>query len=328
MTFLRRVTLTFVGFAMLVLTGSAGANDYPSKPIRFVIATAPGGIIDLVSRLVGERLTEAWGQQVLMDHRPGASGLIGTEFAAKAEPDGHTLIVGYLGPHAILPGLPALAGKINYDPIKSFAPVTLAVTLPNVVVVHPSVQANSIQELIALCKARPGQINFASSGIGTGIHLAGEMFKMMTGVDMVHIIYKGSAPALTDLVGGRVQIMFSNITPALPFIKAGRLRALGVTSATRTAIAPDLPTVAESGVPGYDVTSWVGFWAPAATPKNIITRLNTEIVKALKNPRVRDALLAQGADPVPMSPEQLDDFLKAEITKWATVLKAAKIDKI
>ena len=328
MTFLRRVTLTFVGFAMLVLTGSAGADDYPSKPIRFVIATAPGGIIDLVSRLVGERLTEAWGQQVLMDHRPGASGLIGTEFAAKAEPDGHTLIVGYLGPHAILPGLPALAGKINYDPIKSFAPVTLAVTLPNVVVVHPSVQANSIQELIALCKARPGQINFASSGIGTGIHLAGEMFKMMTGVDMVHIIYKGSAPALTDLVGGRVQIMFSNITPALPFIKAGRLRALGVTSATRTAIAPDLPTVAESGVPGYDVTSWVGFWAPAAPPKNIITRLNTEIFKALKNPRVRDALLAQGADPVPMSPEQLDDFLKAEITKWATVLKAAKIDKM
>lgn len=300
----------------------AWSQGYPTKPIRIILPVPPGGAIDQIVQQIGPKLTQAWGQQVLMDHRAGATQMIGTQLAAKAAPDGYTLFMCNSAPFS---GNVALYPSVPYDPVKDFAAITVAVTYPNVLVVHPSVSANSVRELIALAKARPGQINYASAGSGSSSHISGELFNLMAGVKMTHVPYKGNSLAVTDLVGGQVQAMFSNVGPVLPFIKSGRLKALGVTSAQRFGTAPDLPTIAESGLPGFEIIAWVGFCAPAATPRDIITKLNTEIVRALRSPDVQKALRDAGADTAPMTTEQMDAFIKADMAKWARVVKDANI---
>lgn len=257
-----------------------------------------------------------------MEHRPGAGGVIGTTAAAKAAPDGYTLLLGSIGPNSVSPSLYA---KLPYDPVNDFAAITMATTYSNLLVVHPSVPANTLQELIALAKAKPGALNIASSGTGTSSHLAGELLKQMAGINLLHVHYKGTVPALTDTVGGQVQVFFGNIGPTMPFVKNGKLRALGVTSAKRSPAAPDLPTLAESGVPGYEVITWTAFFAPAETPKEILARLKTEIVKALAHPEVRAAFSAQGAEAAPSTAEQAEQFLKSEIAKWARTVKEGNI---
>ena len=308
--------------ATLVLAGPAQAQDYPTKPIRLVVPFAAGGATDVLARLVGERLTASLGQQVVVDNRPGAGGNIGSDIVAKAEPDGYTILMGAVGTHAINP---SLYPKMPYDPVKDFAPVTLVASVPNVLVVNPEVPANSVQELIDLAKAKPGELNFASSGNGTSIHLSGELFKAMTGTDIVHVPYKGSGPAVTDLLGGQVQMMFDNMPSSLPHVKAGKLRALGVTSAKRSPALPEVPTIAEAGVPGYDATSWFGILAPAGTPEPVVTRLQGAIVQALGEPEMRQRMADLGAEPVGDTPAEFGQFIAAEIAKWAKVVNDAGV---
>ncbi len=308
--------------AGLALAGPAKAQDYPSKPIRLVVPFAAGGATDVLARLVGERLTASLGQQVVVDNRPGAGGNIGSDLVARAEPDGYTILMGAVGTHAINP---SLYPKMPYDPVKDFAPVTLVASVPNVLVVNPEVPANSVQELIDLAKAKPGELNFASSGNGTSIHLSGELFKAMTGTDIVHVPYKGSGPAVTDLLGGQVQMMFDNMPSSLPHVKAGKLRALGVTSAKRSPALPEVPTIAEAGVPGYDATSWFGILAPAGTPEPVVTRLQGAIVQALGEPEMRQRMADLGAEPVGDTPAEFGQFIAAEIAKWAKVVNDAGV---
>ena len=314
--------------ALLVLSLAAfpvAAQAWPAKPIRYIVPFPPGGATDIIARAVAGEISKTLGQQVVIDNRGGAGGNIGTDIVAKAAPDGYTILMGTVGTHGINV---SLYSKLPYDAVRDFAPVTLVATVPNVLVVHPSVPVKSVKELIAYAKANPGKLNFASSGNGTSIHLSGELFKTMTGVSMVHIPYKGSAPALADLLGGQADLMFDNLPPSLPHIKSGRLHALAVTTARRSAVMPDLPTMAEAGVPGYESGSWFGVLAPAGTPKDIVNRLNAEIVKALAVPEIRERLQAQGAEPVGNTPEQFAAFIRSEITKWAKVVKdsGAKID--
>lgn len=319
------IPLTSLVFAAIVSSLSslpAWSQSYPVKPIRVVITFTPGGVLDQIVHLVGPKLTEAWGQQVLMDHRPGAGGVIGTDVVAKAAPDGHTLLVGSIGPSSISP---ALNPNLPYDPVKDFSAISLAIAYPNMLVVNPSLPVNSVGELIALAKAKPGQLNFASSGAGASNHLAAELLNIMAGIKLVHVPYKGQMPALNDTISGQVQVSFANVGVVLPFVKAGRLRALGVTSAKRSPVIPDQPSIAESGVPGYEIITWAGLWAPAGTPRDILAKLNSETVKALRNPEVQKAFLAQGVETTPTTPEQADAFLKSEIVKWAGVVKAANI---
>jgi tripartite-type tricarboxylate transporter receptor subunit TctC len=308
--------------AGLALAGPAKAQDYPSKPIRLVVPFAAGGATDVLARLVGERLTASLGQQVVVDNRPGAGGNIGSDIVARAEPDGYTILMGAVGTHAINP---SLYPKMPYDPVKDFAPVTLVASVPNVLVVNPEVPAKSVQELIDLAKAKPGELNFASSGNGTSIHLSGELFKAMTGTDIVHVPYKGSGPAVTDLLGGQVQMMFDNMPSSLPHVKAGKLRALGVTSAKRSPALPEVPTIAEAGVPGYDATSWFGILAPAGTPEPVVTRLQGAIVQALGEPEMRQRMADLGAEPVGDTPAEFGQFITAELAKWAKVVNDAGV---
>jgi len=298
---------------------------YPTKPIRIVVPFPAGGTTDILARAVGQKLTETNGQPVLIDNRPGAGGNIGAELVAKSPPDGYTLLMGTVGTHAINPSLYA---KMPYDHQKDFAPVILVAGVPNVLVINPSVPANSVQELIAYGKANPGKLNFASSGSGTSIHLAGELFKTMSGVQMTHIPYKGSAPAIADLLGGQVQIMFDNLPSALPQIKAGKLKALAVTSAQRATALPDVPTIAEAGLPGFEASSWFGLLAPAGTPKEVIAKLNTEVAKWLASPEAREKLAAQGAIAAGKTPEDFTQHIVAETAKWQKVVKesGAKVD--
>ena len=287
-----------------------------------MVPFAAGGATDVLARLVGERLTATLGQQVVVDNRPGAGGNIGSDVVARAEPDGYTILMGAVGTHAINP---SLYPKMPYDPVKDFAPVTLVASVPNVLVVNPEVPANSVQELIDLAKAKPGELNFASSGNGTSIHLSGELFKAMTGTDIVHVPYKGSGPAVTDLLGGQVQMMFDNMPSSLPHVKAGKLRALGVTSAKRSPALPEVPTIAEAGVPGYDATSWFGILAPAGTPEPVVTRLQGAIVQALGEPEMRQRMADLGAEPVGDTPAEFGQFIAAEIAKWAKVVNDAGV---
>ena len=314
-----------VGAVLALLATGAWGQAYPAKPIRLVVPFPAGGTTDILARAVGQKLTEAWGQPVVVDNRPGAGGNIGAELVAKAAPDGYTLLMGTVGTHAINASLYA---KMPYDHIKDFAPVILVAGVPNVLVVNPAVPVNSVQELIAYAKANPGRLNFASSGSGTSIHLSGELFKVMAGVQMTHIPYKGSAPALQDLIGGQVQLMFDNLPSALPQIKGGKLRALAVTSATRAAALPDVPTVAEAGLPGFEASSWFGVLAPAGTPVAIIARLNAEIAKWLASPEAREKLASQGANAAGGSPEDFAKHIAAETAKWQKVVKesGAKVD--
>lgn len=309
--------------AVLVLAVPARAQDYPVRPIRIIVPTAPGGLSDGFVQLISEALRSAWGQPVVMEHRSGAGGIIGTDFVAKAAPDGYTLLAGNIGPLVIAPYLQQ--GKVPYDAARDFTPVQLLATFANVLVVHPSVPARNLGELIRLAKSQPGKVNFASPGLGQSQHLSGELFKRMAGIDIVHVPYKGTGPALTELIGGQVEMMFSNIPPAMPHIAAGKLRPLAVTSATRSNALPDVPTAAEAGLRDYQVVSWVGLFAPAGTPPAIVTRLHTEIARALASPAARQRFSAAGADVGTGSPQDFGVFLAAERAKWSTLIREANI---
>ncbi|HEY1460205.1 MAG TPA: tripartite tricarboxylate transporter substrate binding protein [Casimicrobiaceae bacterium] len=323
-TFLRGVLL----MCMVVVGGGVvdvAAQPWPSKPIKYIVPFAPGGTTDLLGRTLSEKLGVALGEPVVVENKPGAGGGVGADFTAKSAPDGYTIMGGTISTHAINA---SLYSNLPYDPVRDFVAITLIARLPNMLVINPSIPARNVSELIALMKANPGKYTFASSGNGTSQHLSGELFKSMAGVDMQHIPYKGSPPALQDVVGGQVSMTFDNITTALPLAKAGKLRALAVTTATRSSAAPDVPTLAESGLPGFEVASWQGVFAPAATPPEIVRRLNTEIVKIINMPDVREKLTSLGAEPVGDTPEQFSAYVKAEVVKWSDVVKrsGAKID--
>ncbi len=315
--------------AVLVLAlGCAGAfaQAYPAKPIHLVVPYPAGGPLDIMARAIGQKLTEAWKQPVIVDNRAGAGGNIGADAVAKAAPDGYTLLMGAVATHAINP---VLYSKIPYDPIKDFAPVALVAQVPNILVVNPSVPAKSVRELIELARAKPGSLNFASGSTGSTGHLAGELFNTMAGVKMVHIPYKGAAPATTDLLSGQVQLMFDNLASALPNVKAGKLRALAVTTLKRSPAVPDLPTIAESGLPGFDLTTWFGLFVPAGTPPEIVAKLNAEVVRALNAKDMRERLEKMGTEPpADNTPEHFAAFVRSEAAKYAKVVKAsgARVD--
>jgi tripartite-type tricarboxylate transporter receptor subunit TctC len=300
------------------------AAGFPSGPIRMVVASAAGGILDTVGRLVATRMAESVGQPVVVENRAGAGGILGTEVVAKAPPDGYT-ICKVATSHAINPSLYA---KMPYDTMRDLVPVSQTVNLTNVLVVHPSVPAASVAELIALAKAKPRSLTFGSAGNGQSNHLSGEIFRTMAGIELVHVPYKGSAPALTDVVAGNISMMFVDLLSALPHVKAGRLRALGITGTKRSPAAPDLPTVQESGLPGFNGNTWLGIVAPAGTPREIVAKLSAETSKALNAPEVRERLLAQGVEPVGSTPEQFAAHLEAEMQRYAAAVKAsgAKVD--
>ena len=301
-------------------TALAMAQSYPNKPIRFLVGFVAGGTNDIVARALAQKLTETLGHSVVVENRGGANTAIATEAAARAAPDGYTILLNAPG-HATNPALMKLA----FDPVNDFAFISLVAEAQNIVVMHPSFPPRSVQELIALSKKRPGQINVASSGTGTTVHLSAELFQHMTGTRCVHIPYKGGGPAVIELMAGQTQIMFANMPTAIQYVRDGRLRALAVTGARRAPAAPTLPTVAESGVPGYEVTAWYGVSAPAKTPRAIVDRLHAEIVRAVNSPDLRERLTTQGADPIHLTPEQYTVFIQNEIAKWAKVIKAAGI---
>jgi tripartite-type tricarboxylate transporter receptor subunit TctC len=320
-TFAHRVAAFAVAILAIVAAASATAQGaYPSKPVRLVVPFPAGGTTDILARAVAQQLSDSWGQQVIVDNRPGAGGNIGAELVAKAVPDGYTLLMGTVGTHAINA---SLYSKMPYDHVKDFAPVILVAGVPNVLVVNPALPVGTVQELIAYGKANPGKLNFASSGNGTSIHLSGELFRTMTGVQMTHVPYKGSAPALTDLVGGQVQLMFDNLPSSLQFIKAGKLRALAVTSAARSAALPDTPTLAESGLPGFEASSWFGILAPAGTPNDIVTKINAAVAGWLASAEAKEKLAAQGAIAAGGAPDAFVRHIGDETSKWAKVVKAS-----
>ena len=304
------------------LPGNASAQDYPRKPLRLIVPFPPGGGNDILARSVGQRLADTIGQQIIVDNRGGAGGLIGAEIAAKAVPDGYTLFLASIGNLAFTP---ALRAKLPYDPVKDFAPVTRLATSVFILVVNPSLPAKSVQELIALAKAKSGQLNYASAGQGSSLHMTAEIFKLATGVNLVHVAYKGSAPALTDLISGQVQVMFGTMPATLPQVKAGKLRALGVSGAKRSAAAPEVPTIAETGVPGFEVLNWYGIVAPSKTPGAIVQKLNGDLLATLKSPAMIESLNTQGLEAAGGTPEQFGVFIKSEIAKYAKVVKAAGI---
>jgi tripartite-type tricarboxylate transporter receptor subunit TctC len=322
---MRNLQRWVVGTLFAALAQGAFAQAYPNHAIRLVVPFPAGGTTDIIARDVAKRLTETLGQSVVVDNRPGAGGNIGSDAVAKSAPDGYTLLMGTVGTHAINPSLYA---KMPYDHVKDFVPVVLVAGVPNVLEVNPSLPVNSVADLIKLAKSKPGAINFASSGNGTSIHLSGELFKTMAGVDMTHVPYKGSAPAVSDLIGGQVQVMFDNLPSSLAQIKAGKLRAIAVTSLKRSPALPDVPTIAESGLPGFEASSWFGILAPAGTPPPVIAKINAEVNKWLQSPEGRDQLLAQGAELAGGTPEQFAAHIRAETDKWAKVVKAsgAKVD--
>lgn len=313
---------------MGVLAGcscAAGAQDFPRKTVRVVAPFAPGGATDLLARLVGQKLSERWGQTVLIDNRTGAGGHIGAELAARSAPDGYTLLVAG-APHAI--GV-SLYKKLNYDLAKDLAPISNLATYPSAIVVHPSLPVKTVKDLMALAKARPGQLNFGSAGSGSPNHLAIELFKTMAKVSMVHVPYKGgSGQMVGDLLAGQVQLASIGLPPAMPYVKTGRLRVIAVTGAKRSPLLPDAPTVAEAGLPGFDVTSWYGMFAPAATPRDIVNKVNADIAASLSTPDMKERLASSGAEPAPTSPEDLGRLVREEIAKWSKVVaeSGAKVD--
>ncbi|MEP6655681.1 MAG: tripartite tricarboxylate transporter substrate binding protein [Betaproteobacteria bacterium] len=299
-----------------------GAEGYPTKPIRLIVPFPPGGPADVLARMVGEKLGASMGKQVVVDNRPGAGGNLGMELAAKALPDGYTLV---LAPAGNLTVNPSLYRNVPYDVAKDFAAVSVLAAVPNILVVHPSVPVNTIAELAQYAKAHPGALNFSSPGPGSGAHLAGELFKSMAGVDMVHVPYNGIAPAVTAVLGGQVQLMFAGAPAVLQHVKARKLKALGVASPGRLAAVPEMPTIAESGLPGFDVTSWYGIVAPAGTPTEVIARLQRELEKALRAPDVREKLGGLGAEPIGNSPAEFDAMIRSETAKWRKIVKDAEI---
>lgn len=322
---MRRFQMAIVVLFALFVHAVAGAQAWPSKPIRFILPTAPGGAADLTARSIAEKLSVALGQPVVVDSKPGAGGNIGVDLAAKSPPDGYTIVLGTIGPIAINP---SLFSSLPYDPGKDLVPVTQAVNTLNVLIVNPEVPARTVPELIALAKSRPGQLNFASTGNGQTDHLAGELFNTLAGVKMVHVPYKGGPAAITDLLGGNVQIMFATVSTALPHIRTGKVRPIAMTGSKRFSLLPDLPTISEAGLPDYVVNNWYGIFAPAGTPPEIVARLNAEIVKALSASDVRQRLLDAGIEAAPTSQEQFAAYVRSETAKWAKVVKdaGAKVD--
>ena len=314
---------TRAAVAAFLLSALAGAasGQYPAHPVRFIVPSAAGGGTDIIARAISLKLSEALGRQFVVDNRPGAGQMIGIELAAKSPADGYTILMAA----STLAINPVMYRQVPYDPIRDFAPITQAATLPNVLVVHPSLPVKSVAELIAYAKAHPGKLNFASAGIGTSPQMSIELLKSMAGIDMVHIPYKGTAPGVVDLLAGQVLVMAPNVLTALPHIKSGKLRALAVTSAKRSEALPDVPTVAEAGVPGYDSTQWYGVLAPAGTPREIVARLHDAVVRALRDPEVGRRLAADGAEAVGSRPEEFAAFIKSEGEKWARVAAAAGI---
>jgi tripartite-type tricarboxylate transporter receptor subunit TctC len=306
---------------LLALAGGAQAQAYPSKPIRWIVPFPPGGSTDLLARVVGQKLSEAWGQPVIVENRGGAGGTLGAAEAAKATPDGYTLLMGAIH-HTIAS---SVYPKLPYDFQKDLAPITIVAIVPNVLVVNSSVPAKSVAELIAHAKANPGKLTYGSAGLGTAHHLIGELFNSRAGVDILHVPYKGSAPAVADLIGGQVSIMYDTVASALPHIRSGKLRPLAVVTAKRSSALPEVPTLAETALPGFEVTTWFGAMAPAKTPKEIVTRLNAEMVKILNTPEVRKRLLDAGAEPLGNSPEQMAAQIKRETEQFGNIVRQANI---
>jgi tripartite-type tricarboxylate transporter receptor subunit TctC len=318
----RHLYLVTFTSSLLCATALVDAQQYPAKPIRFIIAQAPGGQNDVQARIIGRKLAEALGQPMVYDNRAGAGGQIGFELLAQTPPDGYTIASGSISTLAVIPMMPR---KPRYDPLKDFAPVTLVSTSPYVITVHPSVPAHSVKQLVALARARSDAVVYGSSGVATGIHLTTELFMMTAGIKMVHVPYKGGAPATTDLLSGQVAVMFNNVITAVPHVKSGRLRALAVTTQTRSPALPEAPTVAESGYPGFESNSWQGIVTRAGTPETIVARLNSEVVKILNTPEVRSINASQGNDIVASSPEEFTAYIRSEMEKWGKVITAAGV---
>ena len=314
------ILLLYAALAAIAADGLA-QSGYPVKPVRVVVPSSAGGGTDIVARIIAPDLSKRLGQQVVIDNRPGAGTMIGIEVAAKSPPDGYTLLMGL----STLAINPALYQKVPYDPMRDFAPITEAVSSASIIVVHPSLPVKSVKELIAFARSLPGQINYASAGTGTYPHMTMELFLSMANLKMVHIPYKGTGPAMIDMLAGHTAVMAATILTGMPQIRAGRLRPLGITSAARSAVAPEIPTVAESGLPGFESVQWYGMLAPAKTPKEIITRLHLEVTRILQQPETRERFAGDGADPVGNTPEEFARFIQSELVKWAKVARAAGI---
>lgn len=313
------VLISLVSYSVFPL---AHAQGYPEKLVRIVVPYPPGGPNDLLARVVAQGLTEKWGKQVIVDNRPGGSTTVGVAAAVRSVPDGYTLLVGSAGSLTIKANV---LSKLPYDVVKDLAPVSLLAAGPFVLILHPSVPANSVKQFVALARSRPGELFFGSPGNGTGGHLSGELFKLLAKVNIVHVPYKGGGPAMNDLIGGQISLLFSDLSTGLLHAKAGRLRALAVTSATRSRIAPEIPTIAEAGVPGYDVSTWYGLFAPTGTPREILSKLSSEVANVMHLPALKSRLEAVGADPVTNTPDQFADFVKKDFAKWAKVVKEAHV---
>ena len=318
----RPVSVLLLFAAALCAGPATAANAYPDRPIRLILPFPPGGPSDIVARLFSQKLGESFGQQVVIDNRGGAAGAIACEIAKNAAPDGYTLLQATVGTMSINPGL---YPKLPYEPLRDFAPVSLLTETPYLLVVHPGVPAKSVKELVAYAKSRPHQLNFASGGVGTGNHFSGELFRINAGIDIVHIPYKGSGLGQNDVLAGQVQMMFINLLPALPFVNSGRLRGLGVTSARRSAAAPDIPTIAESGFAGYQSTSWHGITVPVKTPAPLIKRLHEELAKIAQQSDVRKRMATQGTDVIGSTPEEFRKLIQTESAKWSNVIRTAGI---
>ena len=313
-------TLCVGGLSVSAAAATATAEVYPERPIRILVGFAPGGGTDTTARAIGQRLAAALGQPVVVDNRPGAAGNIAADIVAKSDPDGYTLLMGTIAALAINP---TLFGNLPFDPVRDFAPITQAVNSTNVLVVHPGVQAAGVKELITLAKAAPGKLLYGSSGIGGAGHLAGELFSALAGVRMTHVPYKGGGPVMIDLLAGHVQCVFATAATAIPHMKTGRVRPLGVTTVKRAGMLPDIPTIAEQGLKGFDANNWYGILAPARTPNVIVHRLNDAIVKVLSDPELTQYLFAQGLDPAPSTPAQFGAYVKSEMNKWAGIVRSA-----
>jgi tripartite-type tricarboxylate transporter receptor subunit TctC len=314
--------LPFSVLLALVPLITAAADPYPAKPVRFVVTFPPGGPTDTIVRVIGQRLTDLWGHPMILDNRGGAGGIVGTEIVARAAPDGYSFLVGTAGGMTINP---ALRPRLSYDPFRDFTPVGMLVKNPQILVAHPSVAARNVKELVALAKAKPGQLNFASAGTGTATHLGLELLKLTAGFDAVHVPYKGGAPAITDLIAGQVQLLWVSIPSVLPHVNAGRLRALAVSTAKRSASAPDVPTVAESGYPGFEYSNWNALFAPGKASTAIVRQVNTAFVKILNEPEIAQKLSALGADPAPGSPDELALYMRTDYERWKKVIRSAGI---
>jgi tripartite-type tricarboxylate transporter receptor subunit TctC len=312
--------LVKIAVLLLALTASAAAQDYPSKPVRLIVPFPPGGSNDVVGRMIAQQLSDRLGKQVVVDNRGGAGGVLGSELAANAIPDGYTLLVISLA-HAVSPWL----YKLNYDPIKSFAPVSILASGPNVLVVHPDLPVHSVGELIALAKQKPGELNYASAGIGSFQHMGGELFKLTAAVDIVHVPYKGGGPAMTDVLGGHTKIMFSSLVQTSGFVRNGQLRALGTGGSHRSSVLPDVPTIAEAGLPGYEATNWWGIVAPAGTPPAIVEKLHNVISAVQNSEQTKKQFATEGAEIVQMGSAEFGTFMASEIKKWERVVKESGI---